>query len=62
MEFRNAQDGQKSRPAVKNMRGMWKAVCLAQKVGERLGKCALLFGSLPTRALTISLHPSPKRA
>jgi hypothetical protein len=24
---------------------------MAQKVGERLGKCALLFGSLQTRAM-----------
>jgi hypothetical protein len=46
MEFCNAQDGQKSRPAVENMRGMWKAVCVAQKMGERLGKCTLLLGSL----------------
>jgi hypothetical protein len=46
MEPRNAKDGQKGRPAVENMRCMCKAVCVAQKMDERLGKCTLLLGSL----------------
>ena len=52
MEFRNAQDGEEIRPAIKNMRGLREAFCVAQKVGQGLGKCALLFGSMPTRAMT----------
>jgi hypothetical protein len=42
-----AQNGQEGRFALKNMRGLCKTVRLAQEMGEGLGQCAILFGSLP---------------
>lgn len=33
------------------MRSLPKAICLAEKMGEGLGKCPLLFGPVPTGAL-----------
>ncbi len=47
MEDRNAEGRQKSRPSVKDLRSVRATVCLAEEMGEGLGRGAVLFGPVP---------------
>ena len=49
--LQHAQNGQEIRPAVKNLRGLQQAVCMAQEMGKGLGQCPLLFGQMPPGAI-----------
>ena len=49
--LQHAQNGQEIRPAIKDLRGLQKAVCMAQEMGKGLGQCPLLFGQMPPGAI-----------
>ncbi len=46
----HAENAKESQPAAENVRGVWAAVCLAQEVGERLGRRQDVLGPLQKRA------------
>ena len=48
---RYGQDAPQGRLAAKNLCDLWKAICMAQEVGGRLGRGALLLRSVPQQAI-----------
>ncbi len=52
----HAENGQEGQFARKNLRSLRPAVQMAQKMGKRLGRCAILFGPLPVEAQSLNFN------